>query len=360
MKRLQSFWALLLLLAVLLPSCSTDFEVYAPEREIRSVFCILNQKDSVQYVRVAKAYQVEGDAIVYAAQNDLSVRDLTVRLTSAYDPNRTWLAEQVNDFPKDPNGAFTTTHTVYRIYTDGAGPGRDTLLPNERYKLEIGTPENDDYVFAETTVPGRPRIKGELGQLAVSQGTLLCLPDIALDKKFNFFFQRLDTTVNYEIRVYLTFAIDGEEQTLRWGPTDLFTDNLRCNEGSGSVCYQFTAKELPRYWLNYMPENQFVKYTYVTKDSCVLNQSLVGLLPKSLGFEVTAVDEYLSNYMKVNDPQVLDLSGTKPEYTNLRGNIDAVGVLGSINSEIKYGILNQCSEALLHLNDRNPPLNCSW
>lgn len=347
------------ILAILFPACSTEFEVYAPDKEIRSVFCILNQKDSVQYVRVAKAFQVRGDAIAYAAQNDLSLQDQTVRITSVFNENKTWVAEQVDDFPKDPDGEFTSTHTVYRFYTDGTGPGRDTLEPGERYRLEIGASDKEDYVMGETTIPGRPRIKGNL-QVIAGAGEFRCLPRVALDNKYNFFFQKLEPEVSYEIRVFLKFAIDGVEQTVKWGPTDLFQTNLRCNEGSGSICYQFGEKELLRYWLTYMPEDPFKQYTYNTKDSCVANLSLIDNLPESLWFEVTAVDEYLGNYMVVNDPQFTDLSGTKPEYTNLSGNIEAVGVFGSINLDTRYAILKECPEALLHLNDRNPPVNCFW
>lgn len=355
MKQTYFGLALLLLSVAIFPSCTTEFEVYAPEKEIRSVFAILNQKDSVQYVRVAKAFQVKGDAIVYAQENDLSLKDMNVRLTQVSNPNKTWEAVEVPDFPKDPDGEFKPSHTVYKFVTTGT----DSLLPGERYRLEVGTPDVAGYVTGETTIPGRPRIKGDL-QIVSGAGQSRCLPKVALDKKYNFYWQKLDAGVNYEVRVFLKFQTNGVEGLHTWGPTDLFDSNRRCNEGSGSVCYQFGEHELLRSFLRSMPEDLLTRYTYDTQDSCVSNPGLVGLFPKSLWFEVTAVDEYLSNYMIVNNPKVTDLSGTRPEYTNLTGNIDVVGVLGSINTDKRYAIMRECSEALIRLNGKIVPPGCFW
>ncbi|MEM0995536.1 MAG: DUF4249 family protein [Bacteroidota bacterium] len=357
-KRFNLLWVLLPVLSLLVPACSTEFEVYAPDQEIRAVYCILNPQDSAQYVRIARAFQVEGDAVVFAEENDLSLQSLNVRLTSVSDPDKSWVADQVDDFPKE-EGEFNPRHTVYRFNTDGMGAGRDTLIPGERYRLEVGASDADDYVTGETTIPPRPRIRGDL-QVVAGAGEFRCLPRIVLDRRYNFFWQKLDENINYEVRVYLKFAANGEEQTVVWGPTDLFNTNRRCNEGSGAVCYQFGEKELLRYWSIFMPVNPQVRYTYNTTDSCVANLSLLDNLPESLWFEVTAVDEYLSNYMRVNDPQFLDLSGTKPEYTNLRGNIEAVGVFGSVHADLRYAIMRECSEALLGLNGRVLPQGCEW
>ncbi|HHG85612.1 MAG TPA: DUF4249 family protein [Bacteroidetes bacterium] len=355
MKRIHFGLAILFFALATISSCSTEFEVYAPEKEIRSVYSILKQADSVQYVRVAKAFQVEGDAVAYAAQNDLSIQNLDVRLTLISDPNQTWQGVQIDNFPKDPNGSFVTTHTVYKFSTAGA----DSLVPGERYRLEVGTADQPGYVVGETTIPGLPRIKGNL-QILSGAGQSKCLPKVSLDKKFNFYFQKLEPGVHYEVRVFLHFEANGDPRTVTFGPSELFDSNRRCNQGSGSICFQFGEHELLRTFLRAMPEDVFTLYTYNTTDSCVFNPAWTDRLPKSLSFEVTAVDEYLSNYITVNNPKFSDFSGTKPEYTNLSGNIGVVGVFGSTHSDLRYAIMRQCSEALIHLNGRLIPPGCFW
>lgn len=344
-----------LLVGILEFGCRTDFDVNAPAKEIRAVYSILNPLDTVQYVRVSTAYQVEGDALQYAAERDLSLSGLNIRLTG---DDKTWIAEEVNGIPKD-SGIFIPNEFIYKFVTDGSDIDHDTLKPDTRYKLEIGTADRPDYITGETVTPSPPRIKGDLS-LVASGGQTVCLPRLFLDRKFNFYWQRAENpNTNFEVRIYFTFERNGVSQDLRWGPTNLFNENKRCTEGSANVCYQFAEKELLRYFLTSMPVDG-AEYTYNTKDSCVVNSTLIDDLPRSLAFEVTAVDEFLSNYMTVNDPRFTDLTGAKPEYTNLSGNIDVVGVLGSINISRRYAILRECGEALLGLNERPLPPGCEW
>ena len=338
-------------LAALLVGCSTDFEVYAPEKEIRSVYCVLHANDSVQYLRLAKAFQYQGDALVYAKENDLSVTGRTVRLTSG---TKTWTAVEVPNTPKE-DGIFLPNHTVYRFDTDGA----DSLVEGNTYKLEIGTPEQTDYLYAETVLPTVPRIKGGLS-IVSGAGNSKCLPKVALERKFNMFWTKGGTGVNYEVRVGLNYERNGEARTATWGPTELFEDNKRCNEGNGNICFQFGEKDLLRDFYSEMAPAFQVAYTYNTQDSCVPLPTLQHLLPKSLYFEVTSVDEKLSNYMTVNNPKFTDLTGARLEYSNLIGNVDAVGVFGSTSQDRKYAVLQTCGEALLGLNGKQLPAGCNW
>lgn len=50
--------------------CSTDFEVIAPYKEVMVVDGLLNAVDSVQYVRISKAFLGEGNAFYMAQQKD--------------------------------------------------------------------------------------------------------------------------------------------------------------------------------------------------------------------------------------------------------------------------------------------------
>jgi hypothetical protein len=60
----------LLSAALLLNSCETDFETTAPYKEVMVVYGLLDPNDSIQYIRVGKAFLGEGNVLVMAQQAD--------------------------------------------------------------------------------------------------------------------------------------------------------------------------------------------------------------------------------------------------------------------------------------------------
>lgn len=359
MKQFLVFFCLLVFAVGGFWSCSTDFEVYAPDKEIRTLWGVLNPQDSVQYVRIAQAYQVRGDAIEYAANNDLSLQNLTVTLKGSNGTSYT--ATPVTDVPKE-SGTFFQGQTVYAFYTDGSGPGRELLEAGEIYTIEVGASDSPDYMVAGTTIPPAPELGGAL-TLTDNFG-LKCLPRLFLDRDLNVRWRsrlsnedRSKRIHGFELRVGLEITRNGVPDTLEWGPTDLLFNNFGCNEGGGNICYKFRQRELLGFWGARMPLDQGIEYRYNTRDSC-LPVAEVEDLPKSLWFEVTALDTFLTKYMEVNDPKFSDLTGAKPEYTNVSGNIETYGVFGSVNVDRKYAIMRECGEYLLGLNGRPQPVAC--
>lgn len=343
-----------LTLSLLFPACTTDFVVYAPEKEIRSVYCVLNAQDSVQYVRIARAFQVEGDALVYAGTNDLSLKDMYVKLAGG---GKTWFAEAVDNYPKDSTGDFLPTHTVYKFITDGSGTGREALVPGETYALEVSTPDAPDFVRGTTTVPGTPEMRGSM-LITSGAGTTKCLPIADWERDFYIQWDPVDARA-YEVRIELDYTENLAPKTAYWGPTAPFEKGQGCSI-SGYICYKWDQRELISHFRKYMPDPDVNLYGYDRQDSCVTDISLSYLFPTSLRFEVTAVDTFLYNYMTINDPGVQDLTGARPEYTNLEGNIQVVGVLGSINTNEKNAILSDCVLRLLGMNYYVETPDCHW
>jgi hypothetical protein len=67
MKRILS---ILFILIALFNGCSTDFDVIAPYKEIMVVDGLLNADDTVQNIRISKAFLGEGNAYVMAKEKD--------------------------------------------------------------------------------------------------------------------------------------------------------------------------------------------------------------------------------------------------------------------------------------------------
>jgi len=62
--------ALIIGAAALFAGCSTELDINAPYKDITVVYGLLNMRDSVQYVKVNKAYLGDGDAYIYAQIQD--------------------------------------------------------------------------------------------------------------------------------------------------------------------------------------------------------------------------------------------------------------------------------------------------
>ncbi len=346
------FTGIALLLVLLVgTACSTDFEVYAPAKEIRVVYGVLNPDAKVQYIRVARAYQSDGDALVYAANNDLTMKGISVTLKG---DGKTWVAAEVDTLAKD-SGLFSQNQTVYAFTTDGSGTGRDKLVAGKTYQLEIGTPEDSGYVTGRTTIPAYPVLTGKLA-ITFGSGTYKCLPRVGLDSGFPVSIKKSTAAMGYEVRVIFSYEENGNPKQLVWDPKALIRENKGCNDGAGNICYSIGDNAVIRAFLPSMPPGP--SYTYYRKDSCVLNPGLAYLYPRSLIFEAAAVDSYLVNYMYVNSPSSgPDLNTSRPEYSNLTGNIPAAGVFGSYSVDSALTIMNPCSEWLLGLNGTPKPLS---
>ncbi|MBL4656314.1 MAG: hypothetical protein JKY33_10880 [Bacteroidia bacterium] len=75
---------LLLGLLTMFSACETDFEVNAPWKDITIVYGLLNQNDSVHFIKITKAFLVEGNALDTAqvagySQYDDSEIDVTIQ-----------------------------------------------------------------------------------------------------------------------------------------------------------------------------------------------------------------------------------------------------------------------------------------
>lgn len=351
---------LLLGFAVVLPwGCTPEFEVYAPEKSIRAIYSVLNPNDSVQFVRISRVFQVRDDAERFAAENDLSIRGLNVRLTDLGN-GQMLQAVEVDTIRKDSNGIFHTYQTVYKFRTDGSSNQYPKLLADHQYRLEVGIPESEEYNSAVTTIPTAPGFRSGLGIL-VGAGNTRCLPKLNLLEKLPISWEK-STGYAYELSILFRYTRNGVADSALWGPSNLIESNVRCNDGSNRICYEFQDEQLLVFLKSHLVPDG-TQYAYDRHDSCLVNPTndpaINDMLPKSIEFKVVTVDEFLYKYMLANDPRYTDLTGAKPEYTNFTGNMEAVGVLGSINQDKRWAILNTCSEYHLGLNGvTTPPPSC--
>lgn len=332
-----------LALALLFFSCSTDVDLNAPPKDIWIVYGVLNPQDTAQYVRVARAFLPEGDALQYAMDSNLSVQGLRVVLKGN---NQTYEAVQADSVLKDTaGGIFFPYTTLYRISTAGSR----RLTEGRAYDLEITRALDDSFrLEARTVIPERLRFNAPI--LAPGPGQTQCLRQTPLELDYRVDFAR-GTAAGYEIRVRLDYEENGQPRSVVYGPTPLFTDNIRCTTGSSNICYQFRAYEVLQSLFNQMNHDAQAVYTYDVREDNRCKEN-VSNLPRVFRFEVTAMDCVLTDYRRANDQGAVDLNEVRPEYTNIEasGGDLAFGILGSVSLSESIARLSPCGEYLLRLN----------
>ncbi|MGE5425407.1 MAG: hypothetical protein ACM3N9_08575 [Syntrophothermus sp.] len=138
---------LLTVLPLFLISCSKDFKVNAEWKEVPVVYGLLNQNDSVHYIKITRAFLGEGDALMYAQIPDSSnypVGDLQVRVEGWKDNllKQTLVFHDTLVQNKDTGIFYAPTQLVY---TSGG-----TLNEEYTYKLFVKNLKSNLEITSQT------------------------------------------------------------------------------------------------------------------------------------------------------------------------------------------------------------------
>ena len=339
-----NIFVVMLALGVLSGACNPTLDVLAAEKELYVVYGVLNPKKDEQYIRISKVFQTESDALVYAAQEDLTAYGMQVSLSSW---DTTYTGELVPQAPKEP-GLFFEEQGIYQINT----PDGHRLRPGETYQLRIRKPDDPDFLItARTIVPTAPRILSPGGIIYSPITGLFTYPSVEYDKDQVVRFHNV-TGEGFELRLYLDYW-DGEQvQTAMWGPTRIFREPEGCAEDqtNGRMCY-----EIPK---RIVPTSILADVVNAPGPVRMIDTVRVAMTPDSLSriarLEVTAVDTHLTNYLHSNTSFGfgLNLLMDKPEVTNISG--ENVGIFGAINTSHQYIFIGPCTRYLAGFSPTAP------
>lgn len=332
-----------------LGSCYPEIEVLAPEKEIYIVYCILDPDLELQTVKISKAFQYEGDAYLYAAQNDLTLKGLEVTLEG---DGKTRVASQVNDQPKE-EGDFLPSQTLYKFKTAGA----DTLFCGLTYTLHIRKPGVPDFhLMASTEIPNEPVLDNPRGPYLLPDGIYIN-PTLDFDDDMVVEFQKVNAS-GYELRIFVNYLEDGEKRTCRWGPTQVFTGSVQCGFPLRTMCYKIPENTVALRLKNIVDDAEgvveYVEGLHASPDPALLN--------RSCRLEATAIDSNLTQFLGANTSFGfgLNMLMDKPDISNITGG-DAIGILGSIHRSSGYFNLGSCTQKLAGFIDPLFPIpGCEW
>jgi len=139
--------SVLLLLATigLFVACDNTLDITADYEDTTVIYGLLDPTDTVNYVRVGKAFLGEGNALVYAQEFDSLYYgpNLAVTLVEVETGNIINL-ERIEDSDK-PDGIFSSPNQVYYKFND-------QLNPDYTYRLTVIKQDESEPVTAETPI----------------------------------------------------------------------------------------------------------------------------------------------------------------------------------------------------------------
>ena len=133
--------------------CSNDVDVIAPYKEIPLVYCILDQDDSIHYVRLQRSFIGEGNAWNMAEESD------SIYYKNAEVVLERWSEREYSDkvelnkysgIIKDTGAFANQPHILYST--------NSTLNTWSEYKLNIFIPEIDMKLSSSTFLVGKLRL----------------------------------------------------------------------------------------------------------------------------------------------------------------------------------------------------------
>lgn len=145
-----------ILLSSFIYGCSTDFDINAGWEDITVVYCLLNQNDSVHYVKINKAFLGNGNALTMAANADSCTYGNNLEVTMEEWINNAQTQVWTNTtiiktldtttiYNKEPGIFYYPNQVVYKF-----NAFLDTLDQNALYKLNIKNKKSGKLIYSQT------------------------------------------------------------------------------------------------------------------------------------------------------------------------------------------------------------------
>lgn len=320
---------LLLFTAALVASCNNDLEINADYKDQTVVYGLLNQRDSVHWVKINKAFLGEGSAF------DMAL----VRDSSEY-----------------PVGAISYAK-VFRIDANGNAvdsfPLRDTVV-TDRLPGEFYSPDQRVYYFTTSFVQYLPPNNPTLGRrmflqqddsysikLVINGRTITATTPITNDFSINAIDQ--DTSGTFASRVSLiNTSGDYSNYEFNWqsrrdNKRFVVTSRFRFDEVTGTdTVHREYNSALGTRWAS--DSQGFGEDLFVTLNGQAFFSGLAGLIKRDptwgnvdkrifrgMDFLVSVANDDFNTYLTLTEP-VTGIIEDRPAYSNIEG---ALGVWGS-------------------------------
>jgi hypothetical protein len=303
-------------------ACNEEIALTADFKETAVVYGLLDQADSVHYIKINRAFIGPGNSIEIAKIPDSSYfKSINGTVKEYVDGvlSRTWELQETEVENKSTSGVFyAPKQKLYYFVTSSSTP----LKENASFKLDFDVNDGAFSVSAETKL-----VTGVTtpGILQTSAFRFASNPQIYTSSSLTVSNSGSSTILNSSVDITINEYIDAikTQKTFRWNLGEVQT-----SPGSEET---FTLNGQTFYDL--VNQN-------VTKDPAITKRTI-----EAFNIVITAGAEEFSNYMLVNQPSS-SLAQSKPAYTNLKAtnNHAVIGIFSARSTtEIyrPYSISNQ-------------------
>ncbi len=293
--------------ALFASSCSTDFDVNAPWEEITVTYGLLNQSETVHFVKINKTFLGDGNAYTYAQIQDSSeYANVEARVEEWLNDNKTREFTLLDTLiqNKDENGVFYGPEQ--KMYYFNA-----TLNEDAEYRLIANINEGQKEVTGQTdivndfsvgfpiaNIPGAPaQVEISLAGINSSQNGVY--PSLVLRWESGENAKRYEAGIRFNYIEYT--ANDTTHKELLWNLGSQKTSGIDGGEGFEREVFG----------------EDFYKFI---RDNISNNPDVIMRRVRGLDFLFTVASEDLNTYMEVNEPAT-GVVQEKPEFTNIGNGI---------------------------------------
>jgi hypothetical protein len=298
MKLKNTFFGLAaLLIAFLVVSCSEEIELSSEPGETAVVYALLDQEDSLHYIRINRAFYGTSNSLEAAKIPDSSyfksVDAKVYEVRNQKDTLRVWTLRDTTVSNKDVNGIFyAPTQKLYYFATETNAP----LIANKEFTYYFKACINNTYTISSST----PLIRdASLASNLLSTYGFISTFNTS-DNKYSStnvsFKNGTSTTINTSL--YLTVnEFKGSNVTskrIEWNIADLETSSNKNNiaEAKGEAFFD------------------------VIKKNCSVDKTITKRQLASIETVVTFGSEELRQYILYSKPSS-SIAQNKPTYTNI-------------------------------------------
>ncbi len=297
---------ILFILPGLLISCETDFNVIADYKEVAIVYGLLNQQDSIHYLRINKAFLGNGNALTYAQVADSSSfgDDITVTLieTTPGGVKNEIIFDTITLFVKE-QGAFYSPGQLY--YASDA-----VLNENNTYDLNISSKKTAYEVSSQTN------LIHNFNFTKPASGAKTLNFKRAYTQQFKFSWQNAVNGKRYQFRLYFNYkeinlAGDTTHRKIEWIFPEQITEST---DGNGESDVAYVNEEFFKLCESKIPYSD-----------AVAEEAVIQRFASDCDLEVTVIGDEFNTYLDANGPST-GLLMEKPSYSNI---INGLGLFSS-------------------------------
>ncbi len=290
MKNILFALATFIGLTLSLSSCNEDIEKTGPFVETAVVYGLLNQADTVHYIKVTRAFIGPGNALEIAKIPDSSYFNSVTGTVRELTSGRVFTLRDTIIPNKETNGAFyAPEQKVYYFTTQATSP----LDENSIFKLDLNINNGAFKITGETEL-----VRGITSSISGQNQPFKFVDGSTGDYKTTTIMvsntgnaHQINTTV--EVNFSEWTGTDTTVRTFLWnlGDAEVQPNSSQSFQANGATFYE------------------------LIRDNCTEDATIERKI-NSMTAHITGGSEVLYNYILVNEPSS-SLAQSKPTYTNL-------------------------------------------